>query len=102
MQYCHARRTTRATGRAVQFAWVDGDRIPADFDTALFGDRHAEFTERNMRPVRIVRVSEAELFVGGAERCLTELALGLAAKDDEVRVFSCGALPTGPLRQRDG
>ena len=36
-----------------------------------------------------------ELFVGGAERCLTELALGLAAKGDEVRVFSLGSLPTG-------
>ncbi|MAI31258.1 MAG: hypothetical protein CBE00_02515 [Planctomycetaceae bacterium TMED240] len=35
-----------------------------------------------------------ELFVGGAERCLTELAVGLANAGDEVRVFSIGSLPT--------
>ncbi|WP_145169141.1 glycosyltransferase [Rubripirellula lacrimiformis] len=37
-----------------------------------------------------------ELFVGGAERCLTELALGLADTGDRVRVFSIGRLPGGP------
>ncbi len=36
-----------------------------------------------------------ELFVGGAERCLTELAIGLNAAGDDVRVFSIGSLPTG-------
>ena len=36
-----------------------------------------------------------ELFVGGAERCLTELAIGLQQSGDEVRVFSLGRLPTG-------
>ncbi len=36
-----------------------------------------------------------ELFVGGAERCLTELAIGLARKGDRVRVGSIGTLPTG-------
>jgi starch synthase (maltosyl-transferring) len=36
-----------------------------------------------------------ELFVGGAERCLTELALGMADAGDKVRVFSLGSLPTG-------
>lgn len=36
-----------------------------------------------------------ELFVGGAERCLTELAVGLAKRGDHVRVFSLGGLPTG-------
>ena len=35
-----------------------------------------------------------ELFVGGAERCLTELAIGLQHRGDEVRVFSLGRLPT--------
>ena len=35
-----------------------------------------------------------ELFVGGAERCLTELATGMANAGDEVRVFSLGSLPT--------
>jgi len=35
-----------------------------------------------------------ELFVGGAERCLTELAVGMANEGDEVRVFSLGSLPT--------
>ncbi|MEM1069720.1 MAG: glycosyltransferase [Planctomycetota bacterium] len=39
-----------------------------------------------------------ELFVGGAERCLTELAIGLADAGDEVRVFSIGSLPTGEQR----
>ena len=34
-----------------------------------------------------------ELFVGGAERCLTELALGMADSGDKVRVFSIGSLP---------
>ena len=34
-----------------------------------------------------------ELFVGGAERCLTELAIGLQESGDNVRVFSLGALP---------
>lgn len=37
-----------------------------------------------------------ELFVGGAERCLTELACGLAERGDEVRAFSLGSLPEGP------
>jgi len=36
-----------------------------------------------------------ELFVGGAERCLTELALRMAELGDEVRVFSIGSLPSG-------
>jgi len=36
-----------------------------------------------------------ELFVGGAERCLTELAVGMAELGDEVRVFSIGSLPDG-------
>lgn len=34
-----------------------------------------------------------ELFVGGAERCLTELAIGLAESGNEVRVFSLASLP---------
>lgn len=34
-----------------------------------------------------------ELFVGGAERCLTELAIGLAETGDQVRVFSLASLP---------
>lgn len=37
-----------------------------------------------------------ELSVGGAERCLTELALGLAKQGDQVRVFSLGQFPDGP------
>jgi len=36
-----------------------------------------------------------ELYVGGAERCLTELATSLARRGDEVRVFSIGSLPQG-------
>lgn len=36
-----------------------------------------------------------ELFVGGAERCLTELAVGFAKRGDDVRVFSIGSLPVG-------
>ncbi|MGI9471543.1 MAG: glycosyltransferase [Rubripirellula sp.] len=36
-----------------------------------------------------------ELFVGGAERCLTEIALGLSESGDDVRVFSIGSLPKG-------
>ena len=36
-----------------------------------------------------------ELYVGGAERCLTELAIGLANRGDDVRVFSLASLPTG-------
>lgn len=36
-----------------------------------------------------------ELFVGGAERCLTELAIGCAEQGDQVRVASIGTLPTG-------
>jgi starch synthase (maltosyl-transferring) len=39
-----------------------------------------------------------ELFVGGAERCLTELAIGLAESGDQVRVFSIGSLPDGEQR----
>ena len=39
-----------------------------------------------------------ELFVGGAERCLTEVALGLAEQGDQVRIFSLANLPTGPQR----
>ena len=36
-----------------------------------------------------------ELFVGGAERCLTELAIGCAKQGDIVRVASIGSLPSG-------
>lgn len=36
-----------------------------------------------------------EMFVGGAERCLTELAIGLQNRGDTVRVASIGTLPTG-------
>ena len=36
-----------------------------------------------------------ELFVGGAEKCLTELAVAMAAGGDRVRVFSIGSLPVG-------
>lgn len=36
-----------------------------------------------------------ELFIGGAERCLTELAIGLAKRGDHVRVASVGSLPRG-------
>jgi len=39
-----------------------------------------------------------ELFPGGAERCLTELALGLADQGDSVRVFSIGPLPLDKRR----
>lgn len=34
-----------------------------------------------------------ELHVGGAERCLTELAIGMANAGDTARVFSLGSLP---------
>lgn len=34
-----------------------------------------------------------ELFVGGAERCLTDLAIGLAQRGEKVRVASIGSLP---------
>jgi glycosyltransferase involved in cell wall biosynthesis len=37
-----------------------------------------------------------ELFVGGAEKCLTDLVIGLAKRGDQVRVFSIGRLPSGP------
>ncbi|MGB7324418.1 MAG: glycosyltransferase family 4 protein [Rubripirellula sp.] len=36
-----------------------------------------------------------ELFVGGAERCLTELATAMTVAGDDVRVFSIGSLPGG-------
>ncbi|TWU05922.1 glycosyltransferase [Stieleria varia] len=36
-----------------------------------------------------------ELFAGGAERCLAELASGMHEQGDQVRVFSIGSLPTG-------
>jgi len=36
-----------------------------------------------------------ELFVGGAERCLAELAIGLTQAGDHVRVASLASLPTG-------
>lgn len=39
-----------------------------------------------------------ELFVGGAERCLTELAIGLADAGDDIRVFSLGSIPEGDQR----
>lgn len=45
-------------------------------------------------PLRIDFVI-TEMFVGGAERCLTELAIGLKDRGDTVRVASIGTLPTG-------
>lgn len=46
-------------------------------------------------PMRIDLVI-SELFVGGAERCLTELAIGLKRGGDEVRVASIAHLPGEP------
>ncbi len=48
-----------------------------------------------------------ELFAGGAERCLTELALGVTSAGDTARVFSLGPFPEGDRavllgRLRDG
>ena len=40
-----------------------------------------------------------EMFVGGAERCLTELAIGMAETGDDVRVFSLATLPHGEQHQ---
>ncbi len=40
-----------------------------------------------------------ELYVGGAERCLTELAIGLQRGGDQVRVASIAPLPTGGQAQ---
>jgi hypothetical protein len=40
-----------------------------------------------------------EMNVGGAERCLTELASGMHGSSHHVRVFSLGPLPTGEQRQ---
>ncbi len=45
------------------------------------------------RPLRIDLVT-TELPVGGAERCLTELALGLHRVGDRVRVAALGPLPS--------
>ena len=39
-----------------------------------------------------------ELFVGGAEKCLTEIAIALSRSGDQVRVFSIGTLPEGEQR----
>lgn len=47
------------------------------------------------RPMRIDLVI-TELFVGGAERCLTQLAIGLKGRGHAVRVASLGRLPQGP------
>lgn len=46
------------------------------------------------RPMRIDLVI-TELFVGGAERCLTHLAIGLQERGHAVRVASLGSLPEG-------
>lgn len=40
-----------------------------------------------------------ELFVGGAEKCLTDLALSLHDRGHHVRVFSLASLPNGEQRQ---
>jgi len=48
----------------------------------------------NDSPLRVDLVV-TEMFVGGAERCLTELAIGLRNRGDTVRVASIGRLPTG-------
>ena len=40
-----------------------------------------------------------ELRTGGAERCLTELALGLARRGDDVRVLSLAPLPLPPRNE---
>lgn len=45
-------------------------------------------------PLRIDLVI-TEMFVGGAERCLAELAIGLRNRGDTVRVASIGTLPSG-------
>ena len=72
----------RLVGRSV----LGSARLDADFQQA---------SRRGLNQMRIDFVI-TELFAGGAERCLTELVLGLTASGDSVRVFSCGSLPTGP------
>ena len=55
-----------------------------------FIDQH-HYRETVMRIDFII----TELFVGGAERCLMELAIGLCQSGDQVRVISIGTLPRG-------
>ncbi len=66
------------TGDEVDPLWLD------------FIDQH-HYRETAMRIDLII----TELFVGGAERCLTELAIGLCQSGDQVRVISIGSLPGG-------
>lgn len=46
-----------------------------------------------------VDLAITELFFGGAERCLTQLAIGLQQRGHDVRVLSIGSLPQGDQAQ---
>ena len=65
-------------------------------------DRLCDSTIRQRRPIGEVRFGMridliiTELPVGGAERCLTELALGLQRRGESVRVWALGPLPQPP------
>jgi starch synthase (maltosyl-transferring) len=70
-----------------------------------YGVRSGDFpsekkcSDDDAEPVMRIDLIITELFVGGAEKCITELAVSLHDKGDRVRVFSVGSLPTGEQSQ---
>ncbi len=58
--------------------------------------RGSHFSGRGLSRILRIDFVITELFVGGAERCLTNLALGCHRAGDEVRVATIGNLPQGP------
>jgi glycosyltransferase involved in cell wall biosynthesis len=67
--------------------------IPADGVGHNFGLATTPLSERS-GPAIDLAITELE--VGGAERCLTQLACGLAARGWQVRVICIGPLPSPP------
>ena len=66
VQHGHARAAAGAGRRAVDLAGLDDDGVRAGERAVAPLERAGELAERNMRPVRIFGVDEAELRVGRA------------------------------------
>lgn len=77
--------------------WKTGARPPPFWQISLAhaSPLHKLFLTQDVYSLMRIDLVATELRTGGAERCLTEIALNLNARGDWVRVMSLGPLPKG-------
>lgn len=88
----------RAACRPIDWIAPAASRLPLPLPAAVAAcwfDRLGVLRRFPEEVVLRIDLVTTELAVGGAERCLTELALGLQRGGDRVRVAAFGSLPGG-------